>query len=395
METLTAFMNSADDEVAKRHIPIWARHNQLIDPERTVAVAQEIFDAWVDPRSRLSISHDLYLKAWQLTKPDLGRTYGILLFDEAQDANPVLLAIAGPSNIQLQRIFVGDPHQSIYAWRNAENALETINLESMALTQSFRFGERVAQVANLVLNAKGVDPSLYLHGNPEIASTIGPIAVPDVVLTRTNIGMFTEALDVTRGLKVGERIAFLGGYDSIYRLINGACDLYSGKRPPGNSDLRFFDTWADLVQASAEPDGRQYKPYIKLVETHGKRLPEIAERLRTYVVEDEREAKTLFSTAHGFKGREKAQVRLGGDFWSFIKKEKTPNSKTTMALDAQEANITYVAMTRAQQRLDGGEYFRVLKTDLSEWQEYRRERAAAQMLRAGTRPTQSAQALSR
>lgn len=59
----------------------------------------------------LGMTHAGYLKLFQLSRPCLGRTYDVIMLDEAQDSNPCI------ANIVLRetgcaRILVGDSHQA-------------------------------------------------------------------------------------------------------------------------------------------------------------------------------------------------------------------------------------------------------------------------------------------
>ncbi|HFO5314304.1 TPA: UvrD-helicase domain-containing protein, partial [Escherichia coli] len=79
-----------------------------------------------------------------------------ILFDEAQDANPVTTALVLGQKCRV--ILVGDRYQQIYRFRGANNALShpaLKNADRLWLTQSFRFGPAVARMANLLLQREG------------------------------------------------------------------------------------------------------------------------------------------------------------------------------------------------------------------------------------------------
>jgi hypothetical protein len=44
----------------------------------------------IDPNHQAGIGHDIYLKLWALSEPNIPTDY--VLFDEAQDADPLMLA---------------------------------------------------------------------------------------------------------------------------------------------------------------------------------------------------------------------------------------------------------------------------------------------------------------
>jgi hypothetical protein len=70
------------------------------------------------------LEHDVYLKLWHLAGARLPARAAVLYVDEAQDANPVTLAI-----LEAQRrptVWVGDPWQSIYRFRGSVNAMRMI-----------------------------------------------------------------------------------------------------------------------------------------------------------------------------------------------------------------------------------------------------------------------------
>uniref|UniRef100_UPI0013D42A21 UvrD-helicase domain-containing protein n=1 Tax=Klebsiella pneumoniae TaxID=573 RepID=UPI0013D42A21 len=68
----------------------------------------------------LKMTHDGYLKLFQLSKPDLSKQFGLIMVDEWQDTNEVTMDIVLEQDARL--ILVGDRHQSIYGFRGATNA---------------------------------------------------------------------------------------------------------------------------------------------------------------------------------------------------------------------------------------------------------------------------------
>ena len=83
----------------------------------------------------------------------------------------------------------------------------------------------------------------------------------------------------------------------------------------------------------------------------------MSEALKAAAVADEVLARVVFSTAHRYKGKEAPVVRLAGDFPEFC----GFNRKTRRhEFRFEEANVAYVAITRAEQVLDLEEYLPTL-----------------------------------
>jgi F-box protein, helicase, 18 len=98
-------------------------------------------------KGKIEITHDFYLKKFQLQNPALPFDY--ILFDEGQDASPAMLDIFLKQ--AATKVIVGDTHQQIYSWRYAVNSLEKTNLVSFNLSHSFRFSANIANLATKVL----------------------------------------------------------------------------------------------------------------------------------------------------------------------------------------------------------------------------------------------------
>jgi hypothetical protein len=331
LDTVANFCNSADQEPGPQHVPFVNGVEQVADFR--VAAVELAARAWDDLRSergRLRFTHDCYLKLWALDSPRLGCDY--LLLDEAQDANPVIADVVLQQDAQL--IAVGDQNQAIYGWRGAVDAMASWPAKvRLPLTQSFRFGEAIAERANQWLELLG---ELRLRGFSEIPSRVERIKSPRTILCRTNVETIAQALEA---IGEGRRPAIVGGTGEIRRLAKAAQDL---KRGDGTDhrDLCVFKSWADVQDYVQEDNGAaDLRVLVQLIDTHG-----VATMLRVAdAAVDESEADLILSTAHKAKGREWDSVRIAPDF-------REPREGEDV--DRAEAMLAYVAITRAKLVLD-------------------------------------------
>ena len=80
-------------------------------------------------RGEIEITHDFYLKKFQLQNPVLPFDY--ILFDEGQDASPAMLDIFLKQ--PACKVIFGDTHQQIYSWRYAVNSLEKTGFATVSI----------------------------------------------------------------------------------------------------------------------------------------------------------------------------------------------------------------------------------------------------------------------
>lgn len=162
--SLTKFMVSNDREPSNSHaynaiqqdLPELKKENLGVFEQLVLFITPIIQLLWRDfsnPEGRMAIdhNHNVYFKYWTLTNPVIN--YDFILFDEAQDADPLMLEVLDQQKAQI--IYVGDKHQQIYAWRGAVNALDRIEANELYLTQSFRFGQKLADQCKPILDALG------------------------------------------------------------------------------------------------------------------------------------------------------------------------------------------------------------------------------------------------
>ncbi|MFE7546719.1 UvrD-helicase domain-containing protein [Streptomyces gardneri] len=336
MEMVQRFCWSTDEQVAARHL---GRVNGL-DDAGVQYLAQVLLRraqwAWEDicsPGGVLPFKHDHYLKMWALTRPRLAADF--VLLDEAQDTNPVLEEIFLAQDAQ--RVCVGDPAQQIYEWRHAKDIMSAFPGRRLELTQSFRFGPAIAQVANRWLRA--ADSTMQLTGHATGESGLGRVEVPDAVLCRGNADALAEVL---RFLDAGVPVALTGGGTPLLKIAEAALDLQAGRRT-GHHELYLFSSWGE-VQEYAEQDSAaaELRAIVELVDAYGPR--QIIATVGRMVDEDQ--ARVVVSTVHKSKGREWDRVRIGGGF------APMDEHGAARAMHAAEARLAYVAVTRARRLLD-------------------------------------------
>ncbi|HEV2636138.1 MAG TPA: UvrD-helicase domain-containing protein [Actinocrinis sp.] len=338
MGMVKTYCHSADPEIAVRHME---RVNGL-DPAAHEFVAAHLLPyavrAWADIRSHegvLKFGHDHYVKIWGLSKPRLPGDF--ILLDEAQDTNPVVEEVFLAQSAQ--RVCVGDPAQQIYAWRNARDVMTGFPAEHLYLTESFRFGQPIADEANRWLVHAG--SPMRLRGRGPADSRVGAVEHPDAVLCRGNSDSMQEVLD---HLDQGTPVALTGGGGALRRLAEAAIDLKAG-RHTSHHELFLFTTWGE-VQDYAEKDreAQTLRSIVHLIDSFGPdTIIDAVDRLCA-----EEEAKVIVSTAHRAKGREWDTVRIGSGF----RQPSVDEFGVGSPLRQDEARLIYVAVTRARHVLD-------------------------------------------
>ncbi|MEU6151502.1 ATP-dependent helicase [Actinosynnema sp. NPDC047251] len=338
MGMIRRFCYSTDKQVMARHLETVTGLDNVGQEYLARTLLPYATRAWEDIRSdrgTLRFEHDHYLKMWALTGPELAGDF--VMLDEAQDTNPVLEEIF--LNQSAQRVCVGDPAQQIYGWRSARDVMTGFPAESLHLTESFRFGPRVAEEANRWL--RHAESTLRLTGRGPGESRIGEVHNPDVVLCRGNADAMQEVMAF---LDRGVPVALTGGGDAIQRIAAAAEELKAGKRT-SHPELFLFGSWGE-VQDYVENDkaGQDLKSIVRLVDKYGpEQVLRAVGRLSA-----EGDAKVVVSTAHKAKGREWATVRIGPGFAA----PSADDDGLPRDVNPAEARLIYVAVTRARLGLD-------------------------------------------
>lgn len=342
LRSLNNFLISADHKVVEGHLsgfPVAVR-------KACVPMVSAVIERLMDyENTELPITHDIYLKAFSRTCT-IASHFDYLIVDEAQDLNPVLIDIVRRAD--RPAMIIGDPYQSIYAFRGATSAMEQFAGETLPLSQSFRFGPRIADIANHILRHSLVKPALPVKGFPAQRSTVveyqGRIKAKTTILARTNFRLF-EGL-----VQLPLRFHVIGGIEEMLSQVAAGYALFNEDRKGALDPLvSRFQTWEQCKDAAEAEDEPELTRLVRIVEQYTSAIPEILVDLRKRHSADERGAEIILSTAHKAKGREWDHVVIMDDFLTphqlsgmLGRKRITPSEYTS------EINLLYVAGTRGR-----------------------------------------------
>ncbi len=136
-DAVSHFCSTHASYPAPRHLqfPEWLKESDAEQlRERLYPAVEQRWLQSIDPRHPAGIGHDIYLKLWALSKPLIPADF--ILFDEAQDADPLMMGILTQQPRQV--IYVGDAHQQIYEWRGAVNAMKKLHKTKNRQNKSYR-----------------------------------------------------------------------------------------------------------------------------------------------------------------------------------------------------------------------------------------------------------------
>lgn len=290
--------------------------------DKLVSLLNSWWSERINPRRPAIAEHNTYVKIWQLSKPVLD--YEIIYLDETQDLFNVFYDIVSRQE-HCKIIVVGDDKQAIYQWNGAVNALDKFKYHTLPLTQSFRFGQGVADIATTVF-----PEDVSLSGNPAIDSVIKNVDTnkPYTAIYRTNGKLIQDAVEaINEGLNVNIEIPV----KAFCMKLQAVSDFLKGKKVR-HPELSMYTTIPEMIK-EAEED-RELKRMVMMC-NKGK-TKHVLDVLENH--SNSRKPSITFCTAHKSKGREWSQVMLAGDF---------PEIDSDQELSIPEQNLLYVAATRA------------------------------------------------
>ncbi len=308
-------------------------------------------------KGEIEITHDFYLKKFQLSNPILD--YDYILFDEGQDASPAMLSVF--FNQKATKVIVGDTHQQIYGWRFAINSLEKATYKTFNLSISFRFGQEIANLAMEVLKWKeyiGLGAPFQIigkGGSEKIKSK--------AVIARTNLGLLLKAIEYVTEKDNTKNIYFEGNINSYTYADEGASlydvlSLYNyNHRLIRDKLIKEMKDIEELEEYIDKTGDVQLAMMVEIVREYGNQIPALIKTIKEKHIDndDKENAEMIFSTVHRCKGMEYDAVQIVNDF---ISEEKINNIMTDIQeekIDFQklneEINLLYVAITRAKSRV--------------------------------------------
>ncbi|XP_036419873.1 F-box DNA helicase 1-like [Colossoma macropomum] len=391
-QTIDTFCQSTDSHISTKHVPLeYKNTNGLIQTTKPhekrefVNIAKDVWSKIIkeEPREHHAycITHDGYLKLWQLQKPIL-KQYDIIMIDEAQDCSPVIMDIW--LSQPCAKIFVGDPHQQIYAFKGAVNALHTISHTHLYyLTQSFRFGSEIAYTGTAVLDAcKKVKRSLLgaeqdgsvCGDDSEVVDSLrsgsgkgdGRIAV----LCRKNVTVFSEAARLVQA-NPECKIHFIGGVlklklkdiEDIWTLKSRRQWEYVGysqswenrnRKEFRNPFIQHFSRhggFEALQRYATESEDEDLTYKLTVVKKYGTQIPHLVSCIIASATKNIQQADFILGTVHKSKGLEFHTVIMADDFKT-VPRAASP-LRVSLPRDVQEDewNLLYIAVTRAKRKL--------------------------------------------
>lgn len=336
--TVGRYQNSASKEIVIQHIPTReimdiAKAHQNLDLEKFRLIilnfSKRLWADRINVDSPVQAEHDTYLKLWQLSEPVLN--YEVIYVDEAQDTNPVCLDILKKQKTS-KMVYVGDSYQSIYAFRQAVNAMETIQSPFKVLSKSFRYGEEIADLATFII--KG---GIHVKGLETINSKLGFVTSKQYTeIFRTNAGLISRAVSlIMQGVKVYCNI----DTRKFENQLNSALALFEERmQDVKDDDISLYSSWDELLESVRDvPELKRIAEIVEAGETYKylKALKQVTLNKSSYDV--------LLTTAHKSKGMEWDNVIISDDFAP----KPILCNESDEAYNQQEVNLFYVACTRA------------------------------------------------
>ena len=342
----------------------------------------ELWNKSLDVHNNVKITHDFYLKLYQLSKPDLGLTYDVVLLDEGQDLSLIVRGLLKSSNPQTT-IIVGDSNQSIFQFRHCANLLGMYpNATHLELTGSFRVGQQIADMCVEIIKLfkkkdikmTGYNPNQKVYPQSQLKlSSCGGANGQWSVIARTNGFILAHALE---GMLHGKTLYFEGGIKSYPLQFYKDLYWFRATDKTFNKQLQKYGDWKSLLNYVNETEDAELTTAIKVINSYSHKdgiesFPEAIDEIREHTTDNKEYADLCLCTAHKSKGLTFTEpIFLENDFIKItetlskingcIARGEDEELQSVISQINQDINLLYVALTRAK-----GEIY--LNKDLSEF----------------------------
>ncbi len=315
--------------------------------------------------AKIPVTHNFYLKQFQLLGIADKVNYDAILLDEAQDSNLITYDIV--NRMAGQKVVIGDRHQKIYGFRKSLDISGQFlkgNVFELSLTNSFRFHQGIANLANNLLG-------VFKNENVRILGTASHREITTrAFITRTNAKIIEQIEGL---LKVKSKVwKTVRDPKELFKLSLSITKLFTN----GNIN---FDVPHELYFLEKFKDVDELFEYAKKVNdiemlsaiSVAKHKSYCIEKCFTSAVEQYavKNARVFLTTAHTSKGLEWDEIRLSDDYPDILKYIVESFGNLKSFVDAQsgnvgnrnmrdiieEINLLYVALTRARERVDAND----------------------------------------
>lgn len=372
LDIFNNFINSNANEISMQHYPsvynfVYKNnktHCEIIAKKQLLLnKAKLLWQKMTDIQDNsIAMIANGFLKLFLLSNIDLSKNYDCILFDEAQDCDPLMLEFLLTQTQKCQIIMVGDRFQSIYAFRGAINSINLINklylqpITYLNLTKSFRFGSVIANIANLLIQ-DFLTQNLNLKGNDKIKSSLTlDYNKPFTIICRTNAGCFDIAYQI---MQYNIPFKFLNEIDpiqltrlkDIYYLLNN--ELFNIQDPL----IKNFTNINDLKIYIKATGDIELQTMLNINLTFYSKQLQGQQSIIFFLNKimalnnNVQNPHILITTVHKCKGLQFLQVFLHNDFPLLFDKDKKQLLKFNSIQQQQEIHLYYVAITRAIENL--------------------------------------------
>ena len=371
---------STDDDGGNATVPSWAdvAKKFKINPETSTQekkgslttaqlydYAEKAWDAGIADRATVDFADMVFLPAWDnlpfADKDNNLQTYNPdwVMVDESQDLSPTEASLV--KRIAPRTVLVGDPNQSIYAFKGAdpdsmEKLTKVLGAKTKPLSICYRCPKAVIKEAQRLVPeieaAPGAKEGVIYHvAHEEMLQNTKP---GDYVLCRTTAPLVSECLSAIAkgkkanvlGRKIGENLSKLiekvGGKGADKMPIKDFVKKLSAWQAKESKRLEDQDK-SHLIQGVED----KVNSLMAFMESGDVAVAGDIKKLIDAVFADSAPG-IMFSTIHKAKGLEAPNIFI---MRPDLLPHPTVVKKGTEADMQQEKNLEYVAITRAQSTL--------------------------------------------